>query len=251
MTTRRKDFLAYEGPSQIDGTPIVAVVTGVTRPSANVKTGPMLQMWILQQDIAPVEAVKTGQDVGICGHCPLKGTLGKQRTCYVTVARSPQAVWHKYRRGGYVPGTDSVVKAATLNAEIRLGAYGEPTAIPLSEVERVIEHARLWTGYTHRWPEIEPAWSSLLMASTETPEGSAAAKASGWRPFEVSPAGGGQPEGTFLCPAVREDNPLTCQRCGACAGTKYGSVNVGAPHPYVPAHGTGRNHLPVLQLSEF
>ena len=35
MTTRREDFLAYEGPSQIDGSPIVAVVTGVTRPSAH------------------------------------------------------------------------------------------------------------------------------------------------------------------------------------------------------------------------
>ena len=100
MRTRSKDFIAYEGPSLIDGSPIVAVVTGVEVPSRNVKTGRMLQTWILQQDMHPKEAVRTGQDTGICGTCPLKGLNGQLRTCYVRVENAPTNVWKKWKAEG-------------------------------------------------------------------------------------------------------------------------------------------------------
>ena len=81
----------FRGPSRINGAEIVVIVTGLERASDNVKTGDMLQTWILLEDTAPHVAVKQGLDVGICGGCPHRGKLNREtglwedRTCYVTV----------------------------------------------------------------------------------------------------------------------------------------------------------------------
>ena len=130
-------FVLWEGPSPVDGAPLVAIVTGarISTESENVKTGAMLQTWILRADISPQEAVDTGQDRSICGDCVHRGfeaaTPGKRkrrvitadeaarghgisggprsrqevvetafegRSCYVVVAQAPMAIWKKYRR---------------------------------------------------------------------------------------------------------------------------------------------------------
>lgn len=70
----------YEGPSAIDGSPIVAIVTGFKDPSKNDKTGTMLQVWILRADVEPHEAQKTGADSAVCGDCPMRPLLIKQLT---------------------------------------------------------------------------------------------------------------------------------------------------------------------------
>ena len=44
-------FIIYQGPSLLDGKPIVAIATTASR---NVKTGSMVSIWILRQDIDPV-----------------------------------------------------------------------------------------------------------------------------------------------------------------------------------------------------
>jgi hypothetical protein len=69
--------IIYEGPSVIDGAPIVAIATGFKSPSSNDKTGTMIQVWILRADIAPHEAQKTGADESICGDCPMRPLLVK------------------------------------------------------------------------------------------------------------------------------------------------------------------------------
>jgi hypothetical protein len=69
--------ILYEGPSVIDGAPIVAIATGFKSPSSNDKTGTMIQVWILRADIAPHEAQKTGADESICGDCPMRPLLVK------------------------------------------------------------------------------------------------------------------------------------------------------------------------------
>ena len=45
----------YEGPSLLDGEPIVAILTGLRSSSGNRKTGAMLQTWILRADVSPAE----------------------------------------------------------------------------------------------------------------------------------------------------------------------------------------------------
>src|SRR5687767_8577197 len=79
--------ILYSGPSELDGSPIIAVVTGVHRGTSNLKTGPVLQTWILRSDISPVEAVKTGADRSVCGDCALRNGA-----CYVTLHHGPRSV---------------------------------------------------------------------------------------------------------------------------------------------------------------
>lgn len=253
---KRQDFIAWEGASLIDGGPVAVIVTGVSRPSANGKTGPMIQTWILRADQHPKEAVKTGDDSSICGTCSLRGTGdGTLRSCYVRVETGPAAVWRKYTQGGYArPGRDdwaSVLKGR----DIRLGAYGDPTAAPVSVWYTLLDGARTWSGYTHRWRELSLAgraepWRAILMASVESEQQAHDAQRLGWRPFLALPDGEPEPEHAFLCPAEREDNPLLCMTCGACAGTKYGSRKTNAPYPWLRMHGKGRmNYLRLVGAS--
>ena len=251
---KRQDFIAYEGPSLIDGAQIAVIVTGVVRPSQNIKTGPMLQVWVLRQDVHPNEAVKTGQDESICGQCPLRGTGdGTLRSCYVRVDTGPSAVWRKYTSGGYSSPDPEQWGDWLKGRDVRLGAYGEPTAAPASVSYRLIEHARTWTGYTHRWAELSQAgkgevWRNILMASVESDMQAQHAQRLGWRPFLALPDGQDTPEHAFLCPAERDDNPLLCMTCGACAGTKFGTRKATAPYPWLRMHGRGRKNYTRLQL---
>ena len=145
---KRQDFVAWEGPSSIDGSPVAVIVTGVSRPSANVKTGPMLQVWILRQDVHPWEAVKTGQDSAICGECPMRGTgNGELRACYVRVETGPSAVWRKYTQGGYPLLPELQYMHMVAGRDVRIGAYGDPTAAPYEVIHSLVRYSRMWTGY--------------------------------------------------------------------------------------------------------
>jgi len=84
-----KSAIIYNGPSLLDGKPIVVIATYSNR---NTKTGHVVQTYILRSDIHPLEASKTGEDYSICGECPMRGELtrdpsrkqAKGRKCYVT-----------------------------------------------------------------------------------------------------------------------------------------------------------------------
>ncbi len=95
-------YILYRGPSALDGSPIVAIVTGTATRSANAKTGDMLQTWILREDVAPHIAIKTGEDASICGDCPHRGEHDgtrwtKTRSCYVQTHNAPLSVWRAYK----------------------------------------------------------------------------------------------------------------------------------------------------------
>jgi hypothetical protein len=60
MSKTPNGYILYQGPSAIDGKPIVVIATGFASKSNNGKTGDMIQTWIIRQDIAPHLAVKSG-----------------------------------------------------------------------------------------------------------------------------------------------------------------------------------------------
>jgi hypothetical protein len=66
---------AWRGPSLVDGSPVVLLLSGLSSDSTNPKTGPMAQSWILRADMPPHVAVKTGADEAVCGKCPLRPAL--------------------------------------------------------------------------------------------------------------------------------------------------------------------------------
>jgi len=221
-------LILWEGPSALDGAPIVVIITGIQRKSTNSKTGDMLQTYILRQSMHPVEAVKAGLDVSICGDCKHRGNGdGNARTCYVTVHHGPAAVWRTYRRGGYPRLTDTganrLLNACT-GRRIRFGAYGDPAAAPLALWEGLAAIAGGFTGYTHQWRE-NPAFASVCMASADSLEEKNQAQELGFRTFRVvvehdtNPA----PQREALCPASAEaGRKLQCADCMACCGTNLG-----------------------------
>lgn len=224
----------WEGPSPVDGRTIVLIATGITDPSDNVKTGDMIQTWILVVDEAPHILVKEGRDDAVCGTCPFRAGDG----CYVTVFQAPLSVWKAYQRGSYRKMTPSQAGILFAGRQVRLGAYGDPGLVPLSVLRAIVKHAEGWTGYTHQWSSIDRRYASLLMASVESAETQAKAKARGYRTFYVVRPDDDVPEGRFmLCSAERERNPLSCAECGACAGTRNGAVS-GAVDVYILAHGS-------------
>lgn len=223
--------ILWEGPSLIDGAPLVAIITDK---SSNVKTGPLLQTWILRADIHPWEAVKTGEDRSICGSCPHRAKDGdtSTRSCYVLAWQAPANIYKSYKAGKYKP-----VNTKHLEGEaIRWGAYGEAVLIPESIVKEVSSLTRTHTGYTHMWQQPFAQWAKgLFMASVDSPKQEALAFSRGWSTFRTAAMDGSDAGDARLC--LSESHGITCLECKLCDGSKNQRI-------YIPVHGIGAKNAP-------
>lgn len=214
----------YRGPSMLDGAPIVMIATGLARASTNGKTGALIQTWIVREDIHPVEAIHSGADTSICGNCPHRGRIengrNKGRSCYVTVYQAPRNVWQSYHRGLYLTVTPGEARELFAGKRVRLGAYGDPAAVPFEVWETALADAKAWTGYTHQWKACDQRFARFVMASCDTPADYDAAKAIGYRTFRVRLADEPMNAREIVCPASKEAGYKTnCASCIACGGT--------------------------------
>ena len=229
--TQTNGHIIWEGASLINEAPILLLLTGTTRPSSNVKTGWMLQTWIMPKNIHPLEAIRSNQDTSVCGSCPLKGEKGSQRVCYVNSMTLGQ-VYKAYQAGNY-----TVIKTShrLTGRDLRMGSYGEPTAVPFSVWEPLIKLVRIHTGYTHRWKECDQHWRKFLMASVENVDLKQQANYLGWKTFRVKkPSEPVLPDETY-CPAAKSAYQVTCQDCGRC-NAKSGNI-------VVDIHGNGSRYF--------
>lgn len=249
-TMRPNGFVLYSGPSQIDGRPIVAIVTGTRDGSANRKTGAMWQVWILSQAAKPTAAFAMGEDTSVCGTCYHRGertesgeTL-RPRTCYVNLGQGPNSVYAAWERGRYPSMEEYLENPVNPTAAhgCRFGAYGDPYAVPL-EVWRAFR-ARfsfdVQTAYSHQWRIAPREYAEFCMASADTEREVAAANAAGWRAFYVAPHGGGSVRGAVHCPSDPAGTVhISCAECGQCNGTagRY-RRNV-----YIGAHGPAKRFV--------
>jgi hypothetical protein len=231
----------YRGPSLLDGAPIV--VLAQTSGSRNSKTGPGPQVYIMRADIPPIDAVRTGADVSICGACVHRGDrqTGRGRSCYVVLTHAPRAVWDAWQRGKYPPIDRALIPARFAGKFVRLGAYGDPAAAPHWVWDAITRHAVGWTGYTHQW-RLGFALQAWCMASVETDAEADDAIAMGYRVFRVTAPGVGRLPGHVVCPASAErGRVLQCDACRGCSGEGRRG------HIQIAAHGHRvRNVLPVL-----
>jgi hypothetical protein len=238
-------FEFWRGKSLFDASPIVGIVCAS---SANRKTGPMAQAYILSADVHPVELDSIGT-AAICGDCPLQKMLRPgvpgSNACYVNRGHGPAAIWSSWQ-AGRVPrlhevGDEHLAKVFGRCQGLRYGAYGEPVAIPrfgwvtLEEiVSRFSGNTR--TGYTHAWREHRfRDWRSRIMASVESGEDAWQARELGWRYFRI---GAEKLPGDILCPASDEFHKIhgykkQCHECGACDGCSVSSSRVSI---YIPPH---------------
>lgn len=228
---RANGAVVYRGPSLLTGAPIVVALSGLRMPSTNLKTGPMVQAWILNADEAPTEAVAHGRDDAVCGDCRHRSGSNIGRSCYVIWWLGPQNV---YKALDTYPDTKVSQLGRVLSDKyVRFGAFGDPAAAP-ADVWILLAHvAKGWTGYTHHWRTCDQTLRLLLMASVDSVEEQREAAARGWRTFRVRQRCEDVGRGEVICPASDEaDHSATCETCGLCCGLHRNAKSV-----VIMAHG--------------
>lgn len=214
-----------------------SIVVIVTFASANRKTGDMAQVWILNKDIDPVTALKSGASSEICFDCPHL----KNGTCYVNVGQAPLAVYKAYKAGKYESLDMDVLKAMIKWKAVRFGAYGEPVLIPLDIVAFMAEHSRGFTGYTHQWRNLEYLeYNKYFMASADCEADVLEAHSMGYRSFRVKGENDSNLSNEIDCPNTTTG--VQCRDCTLCDG--------------MGAHGKGKSitvdvHGTVAKVNKF
>lgn len=213
----------YKGPSALDGAPIVAIATGLKGKSRNIKTGHMVQVWILRSDVNPLTAANSGADSSICGGCKHRGTVenGQNigRSCYVTLFQAPRSIYESFTRGIYPEIAQHEFRQYFGGRKVRFGAYGDPVAVPYRVVESVARDTQGITGYSHQWAKCDQRFSKYLMASTDSPAESVWANFLGWRTFRAKTESAPKESGEIVCPAsIEKGKKTSCESCLACGG---------------------------------
>jgi hypothetical protein len=217
-----RGVILYEGPSALDGAPIVVIANCITSGSDNGKTGHMVQSFIIRSDVEPTAALRSGLDSSICGDCMHRPANGG--TCYVNVGRSVRMVFLAYQRGRYArPGVDydqRILPGLFAGLAFRVGTYGDPTAAPYPIWRAATLLAKGITGYTHQWRNRRfRHFVKLCMASADNVADMDAAHAMGWRTFRVRARQELTRKGEVICPASAEAGHRTdCASCRACGG---------------------------------
>lgn len=228
-----RSFVIYRGPSRYD--PKTRIRAVLVMHSLNVKTGDMVQVFILNEKTAPHVAVKTGEDFSVCGACPFRPAL--DGGCYVTTFQGPLSTW-KATRGKRVTPVSKIVPHLEGRA-LRLGAYGDVAALPPALVASLVAAVKgRVTGYTHGHRLLGLAGVSHLrtscMLSVESEEDARTAWANGWRTFRgVSPKEGpaaNVPGREITCPTETRD--IQCEKCGLCKGASLQARSI-----TIPVHG--------------
>jgi hypothetical protein len=232
MTTSQyndNSVIIYKGPSAIDGKEIIVVLTGLTHKSTNPKTGGVLQTYIMNANTPPIQAANIGEDISVCGNCKHRAVNNK--SCYVNLFFAPRIIYDTYSKGRYLnlytekeslKAYDSFLsELAEVGKDkiIRLGSYGDPSAVPLELFNSLTSKAKAILGYTHQWKKCNEGFKKLCMASVDSATEAEEAKKAGWRYFRVKTEQMEKLDGEVICPASHEKGRvLTCEKCTACCG---------------------------------
>lgn len=241
---RVKSGILYEGPSKIDGAPIVVVAIGS---SSNSKTGNMVQTYIIRADVDPITANREGLDYSICGDCPHRGkaTQGKTsglatgRSCYVNIGQGVSQVYKAYKQGKYKRLNVEEQQAIGYGRMVRLGTYGDPAMINTSVFDALLSGAVGHTGYTHQLGTVEGTDATRLMVSADSVEDASKAHALGYRTFRVIPitqANAPLLRNEILCPSYTKG--VNCIDCKLCNGSASSAKSIA-----IVAHGAGKNNV--------
>ena len=215
-----KHAILYNGPSLLDGEPIVMIATYSNR---NTKTGRVVQTYILRSDINPLEASKTGADYSICGNCPMRGEvttdpnrkIAKGRKCYVNLGQGVLIVFKSFLRGVYKEGDPAEMGRGRF---VRVGTYGDPAAVPQRVWELLLSDADGFTAYTHQKP-----WRpEIAMQSADSHAEAVMHWKENRRTFRViADLGELDKANETICPASKEaGRRVQCAECRLCAGFK-------------------------------
>jgi hypothetical protein len=226
-------IILYKGASALDRSREIVVIA--TLSSNNRKTGDMVQVWILSEDTHPVQLSADKQDHVICGNCPHRQSLGG--ACYVNIGQAPAAVFKAYQRGLYPVYDASKHDALFKGRKIRLGAYGDPAAMPFEIAEHIISLSDGHTAYTHQQKHagFDKRFLSLCMISADTPKQAAAAHAIGAKTFRIAVDITDKFENEIEC--LSDSKGISCHDCGICKGSSA-PVNI-----IIAVHGSRKGNF--------
>lgn len=217
MKNKKNDnaVVVWEGPSQIDGKPIVLIL-GSIKSNTNDKTGTQLETYIIRSDIEPSEAAKQGEDYSVCGNCARRPA--NNGSCYVILFYGPRVRYKEYKEDKYNKLTDyRILKGRSL----RMGTYGDPAAVPIEVWNRLLKYCETHTGFTEKWREdIGQPLKGLCMASCSTIEEYNEAKALGWKCYLSLPVNSPVPKKINRCLYVSDPYKFQCSNCNWCDGAK-------------------------------
>ena len=209
------------------------VVAIATSDSTNRKTGKGIQVWILDRTMHPSDSRKSGNDSkNQCKGCPLASYSG----CYV-IDMPLTSIYKKYMAGGYgkINPNSKAWNEFFAVPYVRLGAYGNPSCLPISIVASISNLAERVTGYFHDWHLMSEdrarSYGRFLMASTH-PATYRAAKDIGLRTFTTGKLAS---VGSYGIECLADTKGLTCAECGLCDGTKRNSAT--RPDVWIDPHG--------------
>ena len=242
MIKKPTGYIIYQGPSALDGQPIVAIA--ITR-SKNTKTADMVQTYILRADIDPREANRTGQDASICGTCPHRGSpnnyvhgLATNRTCYVRIDQGPLIVYKSMLRGIYPRARGHhAIAAIGVGRMVRIGTYGDGAAVPSYVWDSLLSQAAGHTAYSHQSGMAQSTFdASRYMVSADSEAAAWQSWNSGARTFRVIwDRSDIVRHKEVLCPASAEAGyRTTCDKCGLCGGASVQAKSIA-----IVAHGSG------------
>ncbi len=256
-------YVLWSGRSPEDQKPIMVVATGFLRPSANIKTGPMIQVSVMRADMPPNKAIRSGEDRSVCNDCSLRPSLvqaleiepGEQRPpqCYV---RGNQGLWQKWNHatnGGYpqIPRKDlaRITKEVFSGRKVRIGEYGNFSNVPLEVTQSITDAARGHTLYEHNWQvDHSQGLAQLAMASVSSVEAKEEANANGWLTYRVKRPDEPRLKDEVTCPASREAGyKKICYECLLCCGrSQYNRQNKKQWNVVINDHGPTSKRKPEL-----
>lgn len=219
-TAAPKGFILYRGPSVLDGKPIVCIAI---LKSSNIKTGNMIQTFILREDMLPTEAVKLGFDSSVCGSCQHRHY--NEGPCYVNVGQAPNGVYRAFERGNYPMFNPTLHMPYLHGRALRLGSYGDPAAVPFDVWIDLVLAVRYHTGYTHQMmhENFDKRIMDICMVSADSPKQAMKYQAMGAHTFRVTMHGDNLLPNEVEC--LSDSQGITCLECKKCDGLS-GSVAI-------------------------
>jgi hypothetical protein len=206
----------------------------------------MLQLWIIPS-ISPIAAVRSGADASVCGNCPMRGDgHGRQRACYVETWRAVENIWQARAKATVMTPRAFASKHPRL--QLRIGAYGDPVAVPIEVWRPLLATAAGWTSYSHAWRlPIARDFRRWCMASVDSADEQREAALAGWRTFRVRQREDPLHADEITCPASAEaGHRVVCAACELCRGAERPARSVA-----IIAHGGGAKYAGrVISIAE-
>lgn len=194
---------------------VACIVTGLDKPTANKKTGNLLQTWFIGTDKPPAEQ-KKNKVHSVCNLCPLIA-----RGCYVMTQWSVSAIYNKYKNGGYKKITDlNIFKGR----KVRWGSYGEGILCNYNLFKKINKISSGWTAYTHNHHlKKYQKYKQWMMASVENLQQAKECWKKNWRTFRIVKDIKEKTEFEVICPAQPAyfeiaKKKITCEDCMLCCG---------------------------------